>query len=352
MKNNTILENRATRKRKKKKKIIKRRLIAIGIMLLVILILCIVLFIMDKLNKLNYEDVDRDNLYTVDLDLDEYYNILVFGIDSWGDELEKNTRSDSMILVSINTETKEINLTSFYRDTYVQIDGHKYNKLGHAYSYGGATLALSTFNKNFDLNLDTYVTVNFTSVANAINMLGGVEIEVKEEEIPHINKYGGEIARKNNYPYTEVTESGKITLDGYQAIGYSRIRKLGNGDFERTNRQRTVIDAMFAKLKKTDLSTINDMLDEILPQVLTNLETSTILALAKDCLSYNIVGSKGFPYKVQTGYVGKAAMVLPDTLYDNVIELHHTLFKDEDDENYLPTDTVKEISSHIEQYLK
>lgn len=343
---------RARKKRLRRKKIIRRRIFAVLILLLFVLIAGIVLFIMDKLNKINYKDVDRDNLYTVDLDLEDYYNVLVFGVDSRADELEKNTRSDTMILVSINTKTKEIKLTSFYRDTYVQIDGHDYNKLGHAYSYGGATLALSTFNKNFDLDLDTYVTVNFTSVANAINMLGGVEVEVKEAEIPHINKYGGEIARINGCKYTNVTTHGKITLDGYQAIGYSRIRKLGNGDFERTNRQRAVLNAMFAKLKKSDLSTINDMLDEILPQVLTNMDNKTILALAKDCLSYEITESTGFPYNLKTGYVGKAAMVLPNTLHDNVIELHNRLFKSETGTDYIPTSTVEEISTHISQYIK
>ena len=343
---------RQRKKRLKRKKIIRRRIIAFIIFLLILTIGAITLYIMDKLNKINYKDIDRDNLYTVDLDLEDYYNILVFGVDSRADELEKNTRSDTMILVSINTKTKEIKLTSFYRDTYVQIEGHNYNKLGHAYSYGGATLALSTFNKNFDLDIDTYVTVNFTSVANAINMLGGVEIDVKEAEIPYINKYGEEIARINNYKYTNVTSSGKITLDGYQAIGYSRIRKLGNGDFERTNRQRTVLNAMFAKVKSSDLSTINDMLDEILPQVLTNMDNQTILALAMDCFSYEITESSGFPYNLKTGYVGKAAMVLPNTLYDNVAELHNRLFKEETGTDYVPTDTVEEISNHINQYIK
>lgn len=343
---------KARKRRLKRRKIIKRRIIALIILLLLLLITAIVLYVMDKLDKINYKDVDRDNLYTVDLDLEDYYNIMVFGVDSRADELEKNTRSDTMILVSINTKTKEIMLTSFYRDTYVQIEGHNYNKLGHAYSYGGATLALSTFNKNFDLDLDTYVTVNFTSVANAINMLGGVEVEVKEEEIPYINKYGEEIARINKCSYTNVENSGKITLDGYQAIGYSRIRKLGNGDFERTNRQRTVLNAMFTKVKSSDISTINKMLDEILPQVLTNMDKQTILALALDCFKYEISESSGFPYKLKTGYVKKAAMVLPDNLYDNVAELHNRLFKAETGTDYTPTPTVEEISNHIKQYVK
>lgn len=343
---------REKRRRLRRRKVIKRRIIAVLVLLLIILIAVVVLYIMDKFNKINYKDIDRDNLYTVDLELEDYYNVLIFGVDSRADELEKNTRSDTMILASINTKTKEIHLTSFYRDTYIQIEGHGYDKLGHAYSYGGATLALSTFNKNFDLNLDTYVTVNFTSVANAINMLGGVEVEVKEAEIPHINKYGEEIARINGYKYTDVTSAGKITLDGYQAIGYSRIRKLGNGDFERTNRQRTVLNAMFAKLKSSDISAIDNMLDEILPQVLTNMDKKTILALAMDCFNYEIVESVGFPYNLKTGYVGKAAMVLPNTLYDNVAELHDRLFIAETGTKYTPTDTVKEISNHISQYIK
>ncbi len=337
------------KRRRHRRKIILRRFFALLILFTIIGGTCIYIYAKSKLDKVQREDVDREKLNIVDLKLDDYYNILVFGVDSRVNDLRKNTRSDSMILVSINTRSKEVKLTSFYRDTYVNIDGHDYNKLGHAYAYGGATLALGTFNKNFDLDLDSYVTVNFTGIAHAVDLLGGVEVEITEEEVPYINEYGRDIAVINGVKYSKVEKSGLVTLSGYQAVGYARIRKLGHGDIQRASRQRVIVSAMLDKIKKTDIKTIDKLLDTMLPQILTNLDNKTILALAKDCRSYTITESAGFPYDYKGGYAKKAAVVFPVTLYDNVVKLHNNLFGDEKKEEYVPTDNVKNISEYIEK---
>lgn len=336
-----------SRKRKKKNK--KKKLIII-IIIEIILILAFIafFFIKGKFDKINKYDLDKDNLNVTDLGLKDYYNIAVFGIDARDNELEKNTRSDSIMLLSINTKTDDVKITSFYRDTCVYVEGHDYTKLCHAYAYGGPELAISTLNDNFDLDITDFVTLNFTAVADAINLLGGVEVDVTEKEVASVNKYGKEVARVSNGEFTPIKGAGKQTLDGYQAVGYSRIRKI-DSDFNRANRQRTVVSAMLDKMKKSDLSTINNICDEILPKILTNLETGQILSLLKDAMSYNISDSEGFPYEKTTGYIGKGSYVFPVDLSKNVVDLHKKLF---DTDKYEPTEDVKKYSSYISQYTK
>lgn len=335
-------EKKNKKKKRKRKKTIKV-LIFIIVEILLLALLIPLLFGKLKLDKIKKFGLDNEKLNITDLELDDYYNIAVFGIDARDDELEKNTRSDSMILVSINTKTKEIKLTSFYRDTCVYVEGHGYTKLCHAYSYGGPELAIATLNDNFDLNIEDFITVNFTAVAESIDLLDGVEIDVKEKEIKSINKYGKEVADIYGKDFKKVESAGLQTLDGCQAVGYSRIRKI-DSDFVRTSRQRTVIDAMFKKVKNTDFSTINDIFDEISSKMLTSMSNEELLAIMKDALSYEITESDGFPYKNKTGYIKKKSYVIPDDLTNNVIQLHEKLFGTID---YQPTDDVKEYSEYL-----
>ena len=331
------------KKHNKKKKKTLKVLIFIIIEIVLLIILIPLLFGKLKLDKIKKYGLDNEKLNITDLKLDDYYNIVVFGIDARDDELEKNTRSDSMILVSINTKTDEIKLTSFYRDTCVYVEGHGYTKLCHAYSYGGPELAIATLNDNFDLNIEDFITVNFTAVAESIDLLNGVEINVKEKEIKSLNKYGKEVADIYGKDFKKIESAGLQTLDGCQAVGYSRIRKI-DSDFVRTSRQRTVIDAMFKKIKTTDFSTVNDIFDEVSSKMLTSMSNEELLAIMKDALSYEITESDGFPYKNKTGYIKKKSYVIPDNLEDNVIQLHEKLFGTA---NYQPTDDVIEYSEYL-----
>ncbi len=341
--------NSKKRSRKKKKKM-RKFIFFIIIEIIVLLLLLGAWYIKSKLDKKQTYNLDNEKLKITPLDLDDYENILVFGVDARDDALKSGTRSDTMMLVSIDKKNGEIKLTSFYRDTYVymEYDGQtKYDKLGHAYSYGGPELALATINDNFDLDISQFVTVNFTSVANAINLLGGVEIDVSEKEVDSVNKYGREVAKVSGKEYTPISGAGKQLLDGYQAVGYSRIRKI-DSDFVRTNRQRTVVNAMFEKTKQSDFSTINKMLDELMPQVLTNLSNGDIVSLVKKVMSYDITQGDGFPYNPTIKTVNKASCVLPTDLYQDVIELHEKVF---DMEDYKPTDDVVTYSDHIKSVI-
>lgn len=334
-------------KRSKKKKKTRRLIIIILVEFLLIAGLLIYLFVSNKLGKINRYDVDTQKLDITDLGLKDYYNIAVFGVDSRDAELQEGTRSDSIMLVSINTKSDEVKLTSFYRDTYSYIEGHDYTKLCHAYSYGGAELAIRTLNDNFDLDITKFVTVNFNCVANAIDSLGGIEIDVTEKEVSSVNKYGSEVARVSGKDYKEITSAGKQTLDGCQAVGYARIRKIDD-DFTRTSRQRTVVNAMLTKMKQSDFSTINNIFDQILPEMLTNLESTEMLSILKDAMSYNIVDSEGFPYNKTTGYIGRGSYVIPTDLYGDVITLHKNLFGTD---NYVPTEDVKKYSDHVKENI-
>lgn len=330
----------------------KKFLKIIGIILLILIILAIIavttgyFFIKGKLSKMQQVDIDENNLNvseTVAENLSGYRNIAIYGVDSRDSSLGKGNRSDCIIIASINNDTKEIKLVSVYRDTYVDIDGYGLDKITHAYSYGGPELALKTLNENLDLNVTEFVTVNFDAVADAVNALGGVEIDIEANEIDYLNSYLAETSRVTGLETEQITDTGLQTLDGVQAVAYSRIRYTEGGDYKRAERMRTVIEAMFKKLKTKSLGEINDLADKILPEVYTNLDPDEIIKMAPTVLGYSISDSIGWPYEVK-GITTDRWYSVPVTLESNVKKLHEEAFGEE---NYEPSEAVKEISEQI-----
>ena len=324
----------------------------LGIILLILVILTIIViasgyfFIKSKLNKMQQVEINVNELNVSDVieqNLHGYRNVAIYGVDSRDSSLGKGNRSDCIIIASINNSTKEIKLISVYRDTYVNIEGYGLDKITHAYSYGGPELALKTLNENLDLNVTEFVTVNFDAVAEAVNLLGGVEINVEENEIEYLNSYLAETSRVTGIETEKITETGLQTLDGVQAVAYSRIRYTEGGDYKRTERMRTVIEAMFEKLKTKSISEINNFADQLLPEVYTNLELDEMLALAPIVLQYNITESIGWPYEVR-GITTDRWYGVPVTLETNVKQLHEEAFGEE---NYTPSENVQEISDRI-----
>lgn len=331
----------------------KKFLKVLGIIILILIILAIIavasgyFFIRGKLDQMQQVDIDENNLNvsaTVAENLSGYRNIAIYGVDSRNSELGEGNRSDCIIIASINNDTKEIKLISVYRDTYVDIDGYGLDKITHAYSYGGPELALKTLNENLDLNVTEFVTVNFDAVADAVNALGGVEINIQADEIDYLNSYLAETSRVTGLETEEITETGLQTLDGVQAVAYSRIRYTEGGDYRRTERMRTVIEAMFEKLKDKSLGEINDLADQILPEVYTNIEPNEIISLAPTIIQYEISDSIGWPYDVR-GITTDRWYSVPVTLESNVQQLHEEAFGEE---NYTPSEAVQEISDRIE----
>lgn len=330
----------------------KKALKIIGIIFLAIIIIIVTailtgyFYLNSKLSQMKQVNIDENNLNVatqVEEKLTGYRNIALFGVDSRDSDLGKGNRSDCIIIASINNDTKEINLVSVYRDTYVDIDGYGLDKITHAYSYGGPELALKTLNKNLDLNIKEFVTVNFDAVADAVDALGGVDIRIEEDEISAINSAIRNTAKYTGLKAEYVENAGMQTLNGIQAVGYSRVRYTDGGDYRRTERMRTVIEAMFKKLKNKSIGEINSFADKILPEVYTNLEPNEVLSLTPNMLSYKMSESIGWPYKTR-GITTDRWYGVPVTLEENVKQLHKEIFGEED---YTVSEIVKGINDAI-----
>ena len=301
-----------------------------------------------KLNKLDTEEIPAEDI-VVNKQAEEagegYTNVALFGIDSRSGELEIGTRSDCIIVASLNNKTKEIRMVSVYRDTILDIKDGQLQKCNAAYSFGGPTQAINMLNKNLDLDIQDYATVDFAAIANAIDLLGGIEIDLKPEEIAPLNKFVKETARVAGKKAHTVSEAGLQQLDGVQATTYARIRSTAGGDFTRTERQRLVIEKIAEKAQQSDLATINKIIDELFPTIKTSFTATEILSYAKDFMKYKIGDSSGFPFDKTTATIsGLGSIVIPVDLESNVQELHKFLY---DKEGYDPSAEVKNISSAI-----
>ena len=343
--------SRAERRKEEKQRKNRALKIFLRIILVIIIIIVILLgvafaFVNSKFSKMQQVDINEEDLgisEETQEKLSGFRNIALFGVDSRDSNLDKGNRSDCIIIASINQETGEVKLVSVYRDTYVEIEGHGLDKITHAYSYGGPELALKTLNKNLDLNITEFVTVNFDAVADAVNALGGVTIDVEQNEIQYLNSYLDETAKVTGLDTSRVTKAGKQTLDGVQAVAYSRIRYTEGGDYKRTERMRTVIEAMFDKIKTKSIGEINEFADEILPKIYTNINVGEVLGLIPTALNFKISDSIGWPYETK-GITLDRWYGVPVTLESNVVDLHKEVFGEED---YTASSDVKNISDKI-----
>ncbi len=276
-----------------------------------------------------------------------YRNIALFGVDARDGDLGKGTRSDTIMIASINMDTHEIKLVSVYRDTYLNLGNDSYNKCNGAYAKGGPEQAITMLNMNLDMDITDYVTVGFSGLIEAIDALGGIEIEVTEAEINHLNNYQLCMAEEMGVDYIPVTETGKQTLNGMQATAYCRIRYTKGDDFKRAERQRDVLGAMILKSKDASLSSLKDAVTAVLPSINTSLSVNEIISVLGTVAEYNVVTSEGFPFEKERAPVtvgSKGACIVPTTLEENVIMLHELLYTDE---SYTPSKQVKELSEEI-----
>lgn len=241
----------------------------------------------------NYEDlgIDSDTLAELEqlklknnFNSDEIVNIALFGIDSRSATNSSNSRSDSIMIVSIDKKHNKIKLSSIMRDTYSYISGRGYDKINHAYAFGGPELAIKTINQNFGLDIQDYVTVDFFGLEAIIDAIGGVEVEVKSNEINELNKYIKEVAAIEKKTPTLITQSGLQTLNGMQAVSYGRIRKVGNGDYERTDRQRTIVISMINSLQKLGLSKTLKLASQCASYVNTSFTMAEAIKIGTDIL--------------------------------------------------------------------
>lgn len=357
-------KKRETAKQQSKKK--RSKILLFIAEIFVLLIMVVVLY-----GALKTENVGKVNIPEEDIVINEevkqmvdsgeasmqgYWNIALFGVDSRTRALDKNTRSDTIMIASINMDTGECKLVSVYRDTYLNLSNDSYNKCNGAYASGGPKQAINMLNMNLDMNITDFVTVGFEGLTDTIDALGGVEIDIREEEISYLNNYqismvGTTTDDVNFYAtagvdYTPVTTAGRQTLNGLQATAYCRIRHIGN-DFERTQRQRTVLAAIAEKAKKASPAELNEIANKVFKETYTSLDLSEILELLSNAARYEIVDEGGFPEESMraTGTIGaKGSCVVPVSLSENVSWLHEFLFGEE---NYTPSSAVQEYSAKI-----
>ncbi|HCS67869.1 MAG TPA: transcriptional regulator [Oribacterium sp.] len=278
----------------------------------------------------------------------KYWTIAVFGVDSRDGNLGAGALSDVIMLASINRRTGDVNLTSVYRDTYLQIDEDgNYHKINEAYFKGGPKQALAALNRNFDLDIDDYVTFNWKAVAEGLNVLGGVDLDISDKEFAYINAFITETVQGTGLGSVQLEHSGMNHLDGVQAVAYARLR-LMDTDFNRTARQRKVLELAMQKAKAASKKTLVATAMTVLPDIETSIGADDIVDIAKTVKKYNIQNAVGFPFSRDTTKIGKMDVVVPATLVSNVQQLHPFLYGD-DAANYTPSEKVQEISAHIQK---
>ena len=374
---------RAAAKRKN-----RRKLIIFVFEVVIILIMLVALWAASRIStqgpsitKIEFEELDIPKEIQEAKEQGEstmlgYRNIALFGVDATNEkEVEKNSRSDTIMIASINQDTGDIKLVSVYRDTYLNIgksdseENDTYTKCNAAYAKGGPARAIRMLNTNLDMDIEDFVTIGYNSLIDVVNGLGGVYINIKQNEISYLNdyqksivaqwKYGvkgsgdkGEITAEDlkvlkSTDYTPVKEAGFQLLDGLQAAAYCRIRYVGN-DYARTERQRTVLKAIQEQALNADPNTLLDLFNKVVGQVYTSLTKEEMMALLGDLTKYKIVDESGFPVNGQftTGNIGASgSCIVPQDLESNVVWLHQFLF---DDEDYQVTEGVRERGEMIE----
>lgn len=331
----------------KKKKI---AIIAGGSVAAIVLCLAIaaVIYVASIFGKLDTQEIKKEDIVVNDLaeDVGEgYTNVVLFGGDSRTGEVSKNLNTDTIIIASLNNETKEVKLVSVYRDTLLDVTNGSIRKCNSAYSLGGATQAINMLNMNLDLDIQKYVTVDFGAVSELIDMLGGIEVDVSEAEYKAVNNYIEETAMVAGKKANKLTHAGLQNLDGVQATTYARIRKGVGDDYARTERQRLIIQKVFEKVLKTDLATIKKIINELFPRISTNFTMTEVLSYATYVTKYSIGETTGFPFDKGSGTIpGKGSCVYPVTLKSNVTKLHEFLYGTED---YEPSSKVASISAAV-----
>lgn len=357
------LENTADKKAKKAKKIRRRIFLACAELMLLGGVL-VWLWTDSKMDKISTDDTfhakEVKNLQltkeTQDV-LGGYTTFALFGLDNRDGSTYNSGNSDVIMVARIDKATKEVRLVSIYRDTFLKMadldNTEAYSKANAAYAVGGPKQAVRMLNTNLDLDIQEYVSFDFSAVAEAVDILGGVEVEVTPEEAGHLNNYCIETSKvtgKSYEPLPEINETKSYTLNGVQAVSYGRIRYTMGDDFKRTERQRLVLNKMVEKALKSDIATINKLIDAVFPKIQTSLGKAELVSMAMDAFNYKMGENAGFPFDLRNVVVDiayqkeDADCVIPADLAGNVKQLHDFLYGTT---SYTVTESVQSISDEI-----
>ncbi|MDD2958070.1 MAG: LCP family protein [Lachnospiraceae bacterium] len=327
------------KKRKKKKK-----KILFVIEILILLILAAGLYVFVKLGSIDH--VSLKDIITNEGAVAQsgYRNLVIYGVDSREGNLTVDSHSDTIIICSINQKTKEVKMVSVYRDTYLDNTNGEYRKATECYYFGGPERSINMLNKNLDLDIKDYVAVNFNAVVEAVDLIGGIDLDVTDEELQWLNGYLVETSAVTGVSYTPLESSGYQHLDGIQTMAYCRIRYTDGYDFKRTERQRTVLNKIFEKAKAQGVPTLLSMVNSILPSISTSLSTTELISLVSGIGGYTLGENTGFPFDQTPDNNSAGDCVVPVNLAQNVTQLHAFLFGTE---GYTPSAAVQQISNEI-----
>ncbi|MGG5460751.1 LCP family protein [Clostridium sp. B9] len=331
------LTRNAKRKGKQKKSSTKRK-VAITLSVIGLLIIGLIgggaAYGLSMLGKVNKVEVNENNL-GIDKEIDDKLsqydgitNIALFGIDAVDG---KTGRSDAIMIATIDEKHKKLKLTSIMRDSYVNIPGHKMDKINHAYAFGGHELALKTLNENFDLNIKDFATVDFSSLPKIIDSVGGIDLDIRSDEIQYINNYINELNSLNGTSAANINTPGVHHVNGTQALAYCRIRYTAGGDGERTQRQRIVLNKLFEKFTQLSPTKYPSILGDLMPMVTTNLSSSEMLSLATTVASLGGSGleQERFPKdNYSKGEMINGVYYLTFDKETTVKQLHDYIFED------------------------
>lgn len=344
-------ERRTGRRYKKRKRLAPWKIAVLaGLLLIVTSVSGAVYYVNHLLGKTTDLGVDMEEKTNPNLDIETkrvqkgFWKIAVFGLDSTDGNVGRGANSDVIIICSLNWETGEIKLASVYRDTFMKVgEKNPYRKINEAYARGGPDQAIEALNENLDIEVDDFVSVNWKVVADGINVLGGVDIEVTPAEFQQINGYITSVVENTGVYSQHLKAPGFQHLDGVQAVAYCRLRKMDT-DFKRTERQRAVISQCLEKAKKSDIKVLNSLISLYFSQVATTVDMRDLMDLALVINRFHLGETVGFPFDLKLQDIGKLDCVVPVTLSSNVIKLHQFLFGTE---NYKPSEHVQRISEDI-----
>ena len=354
---------------KGKKKI--GRIVLIIVEIAVLAAVCVVLYMVTQVEKIEKveiseevieESVPEEVIAEVETGtMKGFRNIALFGVDSTTGELGQGNRSDSIMIMSINEDTGEVKIVSVYRDTLLDRTGSgDYNKANSSYAKGGPELAVSMLNRNLDMYISDFVTIGFGGLTHVIDGLDGIDLEITEEEISHLNNYQSTMAKELGMSYTEITEPGLQHVNGLQATAYCRIRYTWGWDYRRAARQREVLYAAIEKAQQTNPAKLAEIATQVFPEILTSYDLEDVLSDVSAIAKYSVVEEtdihsmqNGFPkneLRIQAN-LGKALgdCVVPRSLAENVTWLHRFFYGDE---NYTVSQEVQRISDEIDEMTK
>ncbi|WP_051355591.1 LCP family protein [Acetobacterium malicum] len=274
-------------------------------------------------------------------------NVAVFGVDGRDDV--DGDRTDTIMVATADYEHSKVKVASLMRDTYVYIDQkYGYDKLNAAYAYGGPDLALQTINQNFDTTITDYVTIDFSAMVSMVNAVGGVTIDIEtDEELDWVNEYLMDVNEKVETGSPFLEDTGSQVVDGSQALAYCRVRYVGDGDFDRTLRQRVVFEQVLSKALDLDVKEQYNLVMATLPYVETSLSTMEMLKYGANLAlmpSKDIEQSR-FPTDdlISLDMLDGVSYVIPNTLAENIEAFYQFIYETP----YTPSDAAMEISDEI-----